>query len=203
MPVTSLSAADKRAIDAIWSRWRQLTRFHHSMRIAAVRELDVWTSLRAHTDYASLEIVARPTGTRSVYTVSLQDHLDTLRATETLNGLVLVESWSLAEALGRIALRMDELPQVEQWAPRAVAANYQGIGRVHGGLAGLVESYTVRNGVAHGLPTWTTRMVNRVTHVGGTTHRRGERLDLSDDALERYRSSIRSLMRLMGLRGSR
>ena len=162
----------------------------------------MWRSVRAHVRRADLEIEARPVGSAATYTVSLDEHLTALGMTATLSGLVLVQSWSLAEALGRVALRQDDLGQIEQWAPLALGANRQGVGRVAGGLAGLVESYVVRNAVAHGLPFWTGRMANRVVAAGGPAHRRGETFDLSDDGLEEYRASVRSLMRLMGLRAS-
>lgn len=199
--VADIRSAHQATIDAIWQAWRDLTRLHHSLRIAAVREADIWSSVSAHTE-GSIRIHGHPAGTAVAYDVDLKDHLAALESFETLGGLVLVESLSLAEALARVGLQKDELGQIESWGPGLITRNYQSPTRVFGGLGGLVEAVVVRNAVAHALQSWTTAMVNRVSAVGGPTHRRGERFDLSDDALQRYRSSIRSLMRLSGLRPS-
>lgn len=199
VPTRVLTNSEQDQVDAVWASWRDLTRFHHSIRIAAAREVDVWRSISAHMPKGSAAIAAKPNGSATLYKVSLPDHLNAVESTATLSGLVLVQSWSLAETLGRIAIQEDDLPQVEQWVPQALALNYQGFGKAYGGAAGVVEASTVRNAVAHGQSRWTQRMINRVSQAGGPNHKRGEPLDLSDLALERYRSSVRSVMRLIGL----
>ena len=196
--VETIRSTHQVAIDAIWRSWGDLTRFHLSSRIAMQREHDIWRSIQAHSS-KEIEISLPPGAAAVTYKVKLQEHLEAIESPSILAGLVLVQSWSLAESLARIGLGRDDLATVEDWGQELVAQNFQALSKLEAGRGGLVESYVVRNSVAHGLPRWTSRTANRVTKAGGSRHKPGEIVDLGDAELQRYRASVRGLMRLSGL----
>ncbi len=81
-----------------------------------------------------------------------------------------------------------------------LAPNGKTVSDLSGGLAAVVESYLVRNAVAHAQTMWTTKMSTRVQAAGGEAHRRGERVDLSDVAAAGHRRAISGLMNSSGLK---
>lgn len=107
--VVQVAEAEQRQIDSIWHSWGDLTRFHRSMRIASAREQDIWASVRTHT--GDVEISTQHDQFGGTYEVTLDEHLAALGSPDTLNGLVLVQSWSLAEALARVSLKTDVLAE--------------------------------------------------------------------------------------------
>jgi hypothetical protein len=199
--VATTRATNQASIDAIWKSWGDLTRFHLSTRIALQRELDVWKSIQVHSTNP-IEIALPPSAAARSYEVDLDEHLEAIGSPAILASLVLVQSWSLAESLARIAVGRQVLGTLEDWAEDVLTRNERVAADLSGGLGGLVESYLVRNSIAHGLPAWTESMAKRVTKAGGAHHEVYERFDLGDDALYRCRSSVRSLMNLSGLKHS-
>lgn len=199
--VASTRASHQASIDAIWDSWGDLTRFHLSTRIALQRELDVWRSIQVHSTNP-IEISLPPSAAARSYEVDLDEHLRAIGSPAILAGLVLVQSWSLAESLARIAVGRDVLGTLEDWVEDMLSRNQRAASDVSGGLAGLVESYIVRNSIAHGLSVWTDSMAKRVVKAGGPQHEPGQSFDLGDSGLYRCRASVRGLMNLSGLKHS-
>lgn len=199
--VATIRATNQTSIDAIWDSWGELTRFHLSTRIALQRELDVWKSIQVHSTNP-IEISLPPSAAARSYEVDLDEHLEAIGSPAILASLVLVQSWSLAESLARIAVGRQVLGTLEDWAQDMLTRNERAVSDLSGGLGGLVESYIVRNSIAHGLAAWTESMVKRVTKAGGPQHKVGDGFDLSDEGLYRYRASVRSLMNMSGLKHS-
>lgn len=199
--VASIQAANQAAIDAIWEAWGDLTRFHLSTRIAMQRELDVWTSVRVHSP-TPIKVSLPPGAAAKSYELDLDEHLTAIASPEMLASLVLIQSWSLAESLGRVGLARTVLPKLEVWAAELVTQNGKDVSSISGGLGAVVESYIVRNSIAHSLPTWTPTMAKRLTKAGGTPPEPGTSFDLSDESLYRHRAAVRALMNRSGLRRS-
>jgi hypothetical protein len=199
--VASTRATHQASIDAIWESWGDLTRFHLSTRIALQRELDVWRSIQVHSTNP-IEISLPPSAAARTYEVKLDEHLEAIGSPAILASLVLVQSWSLAESLARIAVGREVLGTLEDWVADMLGRNQRAVADLSGGLGSLVESYVVRNSIAHGLPVWSAAMAKRVAKVGGPAHTTGETFDLSDEELYKCRASVRSLMNLSGLKHS-
>ena len=196
--VVEVTRAEQDRIDLIWQSWDNITRFHRSMRIAMAREQDHWAPVRSHRE---VKVSAPVTMLGGPADVTLGEYRAALGSTGVLNGLLLLQSWSLAEALALVSLKKPDgrLGKVEEWAPVILSPNGKSVDDLPGGLAAVVESFIARNSIAHVQPEWTVKMCDRIEAAGGDAPALGERVDLSDPVADRHRHAVHDLMRLTGL----
>lgn len=186
-------------VQRVWERYRDLSRFLHSSKIAMSREQILWSSLEL-SDADAVRISVPSSGGVGTYAVAIGEHLGALQDVETLSGLVLLGTCSLAEQLTRISLNAEDLDRsgITVWGRDALAANGQDLSGLGNGRTDLIEAYATRNLFVHGYDTWTQRAANRVSDAGGTPPQAGSPLRISR-RLDSYRAAIKSYMRLTGL----
>lgn len=186
-------------VAAVWYSYGGLTRFLESTRLALAREEALWLGVEFDAPDAIVLTSEGIAGPPSVYRVAIADHLSALADGEVFAGLVLLKTAALAEALARLLLSVPRLEGgLEVWAPACLQAAGHSPGKVHAGMAGLVETYVHRNAVAHGTTTWSQPMVDRLLKAGGTPPAAGSSVVVAPNLAE-FRSRLRSFMRLTGL----
>jgi len=87
---------------------------------------------------------------------------------------------------------------IETWGTKILNDLSRTWGDVESGLVGIVETATVRNGIAHGESEVTKVMVNRVSAAGGTLPwGLGVQIRLDIALLKEYRHRLRSFSRVI------
>ena len=193
------SDPDFAATKVVWERYRDLTRFLHSSRIALNREAALWNTLQLSAP-ENVGITTPSLGGVGSYEVTVAEHVAALQDFETMSGLVLLGSCSLAEALTRLRLGVDKLDRsgIETWGNEALQRNNRSFADLGDNCGVLVEAYVARNIYAHGQSVWSQNDVNRVANSGGTPPPVGARLEVAN-RLEAYRQAIKQYMRLTGM----
>ena len=74
------------ATSPVWDKWRHITRFLESARLAFARERNLWTSLEIES--AEAVKLSAPTG-QGAYRVSLHKHLAAVQDEDTREGLLI------------------------------------------------------------------------------------------------------------------
>jgi hypothetical protein len=185
------------AISDIWGEWKRLTRFLECSKIAFKRESDIWSSLQV-PDLDAVRI-ATANGDSS-FSLTANEHLDTLHDEDLLCFIVLSYSYSLCERYARVKLCLwegDKLSGgIETWGTNLLRQAGNNWANVLGGRAGLIEVAIARNFIAHG-----TRLVGQSTLDRYRSAQElcpwilGEALVLDYEKVELYRSRLKSLMR--------
>lgn len=92
--------------DTLWDRWRDLTRFLESTRISFEKERQYWSGV-PHEQRPATPLRSEHLGGRSVYEISVTDHLRTIWDESVLCQSVLIFSFALAEAAALDRLGLD------------------------------------------------------------------------------------------------
>ena len=186
----------------IWAEWKRITRFLESSKIAFVREEMLWSSLEVR-DPRALSISTKQGP--STYTIDVDEHLASLRDGTVLFSVVLTATYALAESYGRVKLGLpddkDLSGGVESWGQKLLHQTGHDWSDVLDGKAGIVEVSAVRNALAHGVRSVNQVMVNRfANHSLQPPWSLGDKIGLTYERLETYRSRLKSLMRFANKR---
>lgn len=187
------------ASNPIWDDWGRTTRFLESTRIAFARERLLWESLEL-ADGTTAQL-AVPMTTKQ-YKVKLAQHLEAIADETTLLGLVLIQSYALAEAAAAQRLGGRVSGGVETWGGQLLSTNHQDWSAVLGGRAGVVEVAVVRNALAHGTRRIDEEGTRRLLAAGAPPRTEGAAVMITYSELADYRDRLRSLLRLGGVRPS-
>jgi hypothetical protein len=166
--------------------------------VAFAREERLWGSLDiADNTLAQIKTVTGP----STFVVSVKDHVSTLKDYTFVFSLVVVYTYSLAEAFARTKLGMAEQDEleggIESWGKKLLNRTGHTWSDVLGGQSGVVEVSCVRNAIAHGGTRISASMVSRFKDNGLICPwSPGATIALDYDLTETYRSRLKSLMRL-------
>lgn len=187
-------------IGEIWDEWKRLTRFLECSKIAFERELSIWSGLRV-TDLNAIRI--RTSNGDSLFTLTANEHIDTLRDEDLLCFIVLSYSYSLCECYARVKMGLGESERlnngIENWGTHLLAQAGNTWNNVLGGRAGLIEVAIARNFIAHGSRLVGQSTLDRYLSAKETCPwELGETLVLDYTKVEIYRSRLKSLMRLGG-----
>lgn len=88
-----------------WDEWKRVTRYLRSARLAFARERNLWNSLELEAP-SDVQLAA-PVG-QGNYRVSLSDHLAAVDDEETLHASVLMQSYTIAEAMASDKLGVEQ-----------------------------------------------------------------------------------------------
>ncbi len=97
-------------VQDIWDEWKRLTRFLECSKIAFQRELAIWSG-REVPDLGSVRINTQNGASR--FSVTANEHIDTLRDEQLLYFIVLTYSYSLCECYARVKLGLGEGDRLE------------------------------------------------------------------------------------------
>ena len=187
------------ASSPVWDEWGRTTRFLESTRIAFARERLLWESLELADGAAAQLAVPMEAGQ---YKVKLAQHLEAVADEATLLGLILIQSYALAEAAAAQLLGDRADGGVESWGGQLLSANHRDWTAVYGGKAGAVEVAVVRNAFAHGTRRIDRAGARRLLEAGAPKRAEGEAVTITYSELMDYRVRLRSLLRLGGVRPS-
>ena len=183
----------------LWDEWGRITRFFESSRIALAREASLWKSLELADP---TEAYVRVTTGASSYQVSLEAHADAVSDTWFLYASALLSYYALAESaaaekLGREDLvGMDGIADWGEQLLKSAGADW----RKARERIDIVEVGVVRNLIAHGDRTYSTRAVAKLAAAGASPCPSvGAPVVLDDDAFREYRSRLKSLLNRGGL----
>ena len=186
------------AIADIWEEWKRLTRFLECSKIAFKRESDIWRSLQV-PDLDAVRIAT--TNGDSSFSLTANDHLDTLQDEGLLYFIVLTYSYSLCECYAKVKMGLGEGDRlsggIETWGTNLLAQAGNNWTDVLHGRAGLIEVAIARNFIAHGTRLVGQSTLNRYILAGEPCPWQfGQPLVLDYEKVELYRSRLKSLMRL-------
>ena len=186
------------AIADIWQEWKKVTRFLECSKIAFTRESDIWKSLQI-PDLGAVRI-STANGDSS-FSLTANDHLETLQDEGLLFSIVLTYSYSLCECYARVRMGLGEGDRlsggIEAWGTDLLAQTGNNWPDVLGGRAGLIEVAVARNFIAHGSRLVGQSTIDRYSSAGESCPWvLGELLVLNYDKVELYRSRLKSLMKL-------
>jgi hypothetical protein len=187
-------------IGEIWDEWKRLTRFLECSKIAFERELGIWSGLHV-PDLNAIQI--RTSNGDSLFRLTANEHMDTLRDEDLLFFIVLSYSYSLCECYARVKMGLGESERlnggIENWGTHLLAQAGNTWGDVLGGRAGLIEVAIARNFIAHGSRLVGQSALDRyISATESCPWALGESLVLDYVKVELYRSRLKSLMRLGG-----
>ena len=179
-----------------WLEWSRVTRFMESSRIAFTREASLWNGLELKDGPSKMKLLV-PTG-KGKYSVTLEQHLETLADQTMLFAGVLMHSYARAEsaAADKLGVDLRRLSGIEDWGSRLLEAASASWTDVPGDRAGAVEVAVVRAAFAHG-----TRRVDRSgarrLEQAGVHHRpEGSPVTLSYEDVRDFRECLRKLLNL-------
>lgn len=182
----------------VWEEWKGLTRFLECSKIAFQRELGLWSGLEV-TDLRTVRISTKNGLSR--FSLTVDEHLDTLRDDDLLLFVVLTYSYSLCECYARVKLGLGESARlnggIETWGGDLLVSTGNQWTDVLGGRAGLIEVAVVRNFLAHGSRSIGQSTIDRFASVNEVCPwALGDSVSLTYERAEEYRSRLKSLMRL-------
>jgi hypothetical protein len=202
----------------IWDRWRQLTKFMGSARIAFAASAENL----AQRD-PNLELSMRLGDGPSTYRTSVDEHVRIASDPSKLHGLVLLESYALMEShcrlvrwivdhhrfdllAGRVPeevlARLDDVRLtggIEAWSEDLLARTGQSFDIVRGGRAGLIEVSMVRNLLAHGRQSVVAAdLADAMKRGARLPFEAGHPILISYVLLNEYRGRIRQFCRALG-----
>jgi hypothetical protein len=182
----------------IWEEWKRLTRFLECSKIAFKRESDIWRSLQV-PDFAGIRITT--TNGDSSFSLTANDHLNTLQDEGLLYLIVLAYSYSLCECYARVKMGLGEGDRlssgIETWGTDLLTHAGNKWDDVLDGRAGLIEVAVARNFIAHGSRLVGQSTLNRFNSAGESCPWvLGQSIVLDYEKVELYRSRLKSLMRL-------
>lgn len=185
-------------VQEVWDEWKRLTRFLESSKIAFQRELAIWRGLEV-PDLGSVRINTQNGASR--FSVTVNEHIDTLRDEQLLYFVVLTYSYSLCERYARVKLGLgegDRLPGgIENWGENLLRQTNNAWSDVLGGRAGLIEVAVARNFISHGSQVVGQSTLNRFNVAREPSPwQLGDTVWLDYDKVEDYRSRLKSLMRI-------
>lgn len=185
-------------IEDVWEEWKRLTRFLECSKIAFQRELSLWSGLEV-ADLKSVRISTHNGHSR--FSLTADEHLETLSDDDLLFFVVLTYSYSLSECYARVKLGLGEGARlhggIECWGQDLLAATGNKWPDVLGGRAGLIEVAIARSFLAHGSRSIGQSTLDRFACANEVCPwALGDTVSLSYGKAEEYRSRLKSLMRL-------
>jgi hypothetical protein len=207
-------------IRPVWERWKELTQFLALSDHVLLSQAEQWRALPiANKDKVD---IVREDGPYSFHTTGLT-YEKILSDRHVLSSVVLLNSYALIEEhVRKLYSALEMNPNVntslvaqiragtnsvnallmsggiETWGTKILNDLSRTWGDVESGLVGIVETATVRNGIAHGESEVTKVMVNRVSAAGGTLPwGLGVQIRLDIALLKEYRHRLRSFSRVI------
>ncbi len=179
----------------VWADWKALTRFAESGRIAFEREANLWGTLQLADRH---EAKVTSSAGQGRYSISLDDHVSTMRDLSIFHASILIHTYTLAEfaACDRLAIDSRQAGGIEVWGTQLLTANSKSWQDVMDGLQGAVEVAVYRNAFAHGSRVVDAQAAKRLLAAGSTELGEGDSLKLDHDRLKLFRDRLRSLLRL-------
>ena len=209
----------------IWNNWSSVTRFLNIACMAFESEHTRWNN--SYTIKDPSKVILERVQLGKTFKIDLPIYLDFLQNQHLLCALILQYSHGLVEQhtkdvltelhnRGKLSLlhldptgknnNISELIEnftstnrgIEIWGAKILQCTNRKWSDIKEGMKGLVEVAIIRNAIAHGKPTITTRMVNRASKCNlQLLWGLGDEVTLNIQILEEYRSRLRSSSRVI------